>query len=159
MTMPLPESAVMWDPRHPQSTVFHNVPKGEARTATLSVYTRVGAEYPVQVVTPNVPWLRVDGIAPDGQVPPFQATVHVDTVPLPPGRQYVVDILFRAYGEIIWREPVRLTVAPQPENSATTRQRGQQPTASDNLWILFVAVCVLVALALLFSCSAAWFIT
>lgn len=100
-----------------------------------------------------------DGIAPDGQVPPFQATVHVDTAPLPPGRQYVVDILFRAYGEIIWREPVRLTVAPQPENTVSARQNRQQAGAPPELWFLFVAVCVIVALALLFSCSAAWFIT
>ena len=151
MTMPLPEIAVMWDPRHPQSTVFHNVPKGEARTATLSVYTRVGAEYPVEVVTPNVPWLRVNGIAPGGQVPPFQATVHVDTAPLPPGRQYVVDILFRAYGEIIWREPVQLTVAP--DNLAPASQRSQSGNDESDIWFILLGL-VIAALFILFLLSA-----
>jgi hypothetical protein len=120
------------------------------REAEFSVYTRVGTDYAIDVIVPNVPWLRLATPLVGPQDPPIHARLIVDTSSLPTGRQYTADLLFRAYGEVIWREPIRVTVAP--DNLAHTSQRSQPVNDAPDIWFILVGL-VIAGLAILFVLS------
>ena len=139
MCPPLPEIAIVWEPSHTQSTVFFQVPSGQTRQAEFSVYSRVGANTPIHVILPQVQWLRFVNEPPPVQTPPFQSIIEVDTGNLPGGRQYSADMLFRASNEIIWREPIRLTVAPTAIVSAGKSDE-MKASSSPEGWIIALAL-------------------
>ncbi len=107
----MPEIAVMWEPSHPQSTVFYQIPCGERRQAQMSIYPRIGRDIPIQIVDPEVVWLQISPMR-SGGTPPVRLMTTVNTAKLLPNRQYFTDVVFNAYGTEIWRETVRISTAP-----------------------------------------------
>lgn len=125
-----PEIALVWNPKHPQSDVFFDVPIGEERTAKLEVYPRIGTDIRVRFEEPREPWIKIEyakpqprGHEPDsrfeyleidsrisrGKIPPFEVLVIVNTSGLEAGYQYDCFISFSVEETVIWKEPVVVT--------------------------------------------------
>ena len=106
MSQPTPEIALRWEPPHPRSQVWFNVPLYTRRTVTLIIQPRISEDFSVIIKEPLSTWLKVARRT--GKVP-FKTTVTVDTSRLGSGEGFKEELEFQVEGVTIYREPIYLT--------------------------------------------------
>ena len=63
----------------------------------------------------------------------------------------IADILFQAYGETIWREPVRLTVTPDAVTQIPPNTHGQPFSIGEGWYVLMALVIIAVVFLIVLS--------
>lgn len=124
MNQSLPEIALKWEPAHPRSRLWFNVPLNTKRVAKLTIQSRVGEGIPLIIKEPTSPWLKITKRT--GKVP-FSTLVMVDTTGLKLGQGFKEVVEFQANNITIHQEPIYLTTQVYDPNEEPILQQTFAP--------------------------------
>jgi hypothetical protein len=100
------EIAIRWEPAHPRSEAWFNVPLNTRRTVSLIIHPRVSEGFLVTINEPLSSWLKISKRI--GKVP-FKTAVIIDTNGLDYGQGFKEELEFQVDGITIYKEPIYLT--------------------------------------------------
>jgi len=121
---PMPEIAVYWEPAHPRSQVWFNVPLKTMRTCKLMIVPRVTDGFSVIIKEPHSSWLRLSKRT--GKVP-FYTLVTIDTTTLGYGEGFKENLEFQVDGVTVYKEPIYLTTQVYEPTEEGILQRPFEP--------------------------------
>lgn len=145
MNQSTPEIAITWNPSHPRSQSWFNVPLNTVCKVELVIQARIGTDFLVVIKKPLSPWLslsRRTGIV------PFRTIVTVDTAGLGYREGHKEELEFQVSGITIYKEPIYLTTQVYDPNEQQGLQQSFAPLDAGrpkrNLFIsIFTAISTL----------------